>query len=79
MKYIIVLIFCSLLCGCVTTTTIKTPSQEEYIVKSKKDALVVLKKGDIEMTVDNRGAPSSLMQILSMLFVRAPEAVDAGD
>jgi hypothetical protein len=73
---LILLIFILLL-SCATKTTITTPDQGVYIVQSKHDALVTLKEGDIEMVVDNRGKPSALMQILSMLFVRAPEAIDA--
>ena len=72
---IVLLLFSS----CATKTTIIMPNEEIYIVKAKHDALVMIKKDDVEMTVNNQGKPSALMQIISMLFIRAPEAVDAGD
>ena len=76
-KYLIIILmfsFCS--CGLIPVkTTITTPNKEVYIVKSKSDALVVLKQGDIEMTVDNRGKPSLIEQLAVLFFGSVPKEI----
>lgn len=58
-----------------TKTTITMPNEEVYVVKSKSDALVVLKQGDTEMTVDNRGKPTLIEQLSVLIFGSIPKEV----
>ncbi|MCK5616543.1 hypothetical protein KAR91_82535 [Candidatus Pacearchaeota archaeon] len=41
-----------------------------WTVNSKADAVVTYKKGDVEVTVDNRGATGTLDKIMEVLMLR---------
>lgn len=78
--------FCATLClfmaGCAVTTTIKTDPNGTYTVRSKSDALVVMERSkddDLKITVDNRGRPGLLEQILGIAVTRTTVDVNVGD
>ncbi len=52
-------------------TTIKMPDTKKlYEISSKSDALVIIKKDGVEVTVDNRGRPGFFEQLLGAMFLR---------
>ena len=56
------------LAGCATwgerESTVRLPSGEIYRVNCQQDGQVHFKKGDLELTVDNRGRPGIMEQAL---------------
>jgi len=57
--------------GCASVkTTITDPQGETYTIQSKKDALVVLKQGDTELTVDNRGKMGIFENLMSIMLMK---------
>jgi len=61
------------LCGCGSTREIIMPDQTIYTVKARKDDMVTFKKGDIEISVDDRGRPGMIEQALGIMFMSLPD------
>lgn len=60
-----------LVVGCASIkTTIVDPQGATYTVQSKKDALVVLKQGDMELTVDNRGKMGIFENLMGIMLMK---------
>ena len=65
---IILLVF---MVGCASVkTTITNPQNEVWIVQSKKDAMVTLKQGDTELTIDNRGKPGIFENLMGIMLMK---------
>lgn len=65
------LIIVLLLAGCMSTTTVREPSGATYKVESRNDALVHAKlSNSVEITVDNRGKPSTLDELIKLYFMQ---------
>lgn len=69
MKTTLLIVTLFLLYGCTVKTEIIKPNGDIYIIKSKADALVVMKSGDEEFTIDNRGQPNIFQSFLSWILV----------
>ena len=69
---IIALVF---ICGCTVKTQIIEPDGSVYIVESKADALVSMKKDGTVITVDNRGKPNIFESLLGWLLLNTPDVV----
>ena len=72
-----------MLAGCATwgerESTVRLPSGEIYRVNCQQDGQVHFKKGDLELTVDNRGRPGVMEQALgATLLSPAGLAATAG-
>jgi hypothetical protein len=60
-----------LVVGCASVkTTVVGPQGAIYTVQSKKDALVVLKQGDMELTVDNRGKMGIFENLMGIMLMK---------
>ena len=59
--------------ACTVTRTVIMPDGSIYVVKSQKDDLVTLKKGDVEFMVDGRGRPGMVEQALGIMFMNLPD------
>lgn len=73
----LILLLLLTLSGCVgfgnVTSTLTLPNGEKYVVNSKPDALVEFEQKGRKVTVDNRGRPGLIEQILGAIFLRAPD------
>ena len=68
MILIIIVLFCA---SCASVmTTVENPQGEIFTIKSKKDALVTLKQGDTELTVDNRGKMGIFENLMGILLMK---------
>ena len=66
-----IIILLVLITGCAAiTTTIEDPQGKIWIVQSKKDALVVMKKESMELTVDNRGKTSWIEGLMQYILAK---------
>ena len=72
-RTIIILIVLTMLSGCNVIRTVTLPDKTIYTVEAQKDDLVTFKKGDIEIKVDGKPAPSMLEKVLMMLFMNLPD------
>ena len=72
MKYFLILLIV-IMFGCATKTQIIEPDGSIYTIKSKTDSLVVMKKGDWDITVDNRGKPNIFESLLGWMLLKTPE------
>ena len=72
---IIALVFVAV--GCTIQTQIVEPDGSVYVIKSSTDALVVMKNGGWEITVDNRGKANIFESLLGWLLLKTPEVVQA--
>lgn len=59
--------------GCTVKTQVIEPDGSIYIIKSKTDSLVVMNKGDWQITVDNRGKPNIFESLLGWMLLKTPE------
>jgi hypothetical protein len=59
-----------LLAGCSTTTVITDQSGKTFQVESQKDAVVTFKDKTVEVSVDNRGKPSTLDELIKLYFMQ---------
>lgn len=68
------IILLTLVTGCaslnITETRIATPEGDIYIVSSKKDAMVTLKKGGTELIVDNRGKMGLFENLMGIMLMK---------
>ena len=71
--FILILIIGLSLTACSVTRQVIMPDGSTYIMKSQKDDLVTLKKGDVEFTVDGRGRPGMIEQALGIMFMNLPD------
>jgi len=73
MKFYLIILMSTFifLSGCAVKTTIISPQNEVWIVKSKKDSLVTLKRGDFELTVNNQGKMGIVESIFGALIMKA--------
>ena len=58
-----------LLFGCSTVTTIELPEGDLITVKSRRNSLVRMSSGEMKFEIDNRGKPTFIEQLLSMMVV----------
>lgn len=63
--------------GCTVKTHITEPDGNVYTIKSGSDALIIMKRPDWEVTVDNRGKSNIFESLLGWLLLKTPEAVQA--
>lgn len=57
--------------GCASVKTIVTnPRGEVYTVQSKKDALVMMEKDGVKLTVDNRGKPGIFENLMGIMLMK---------
>lgn len=79
-KPIICLIALLLITGCVTTkvqTKIEDPQGQVWLLTSKSDALVEIKKPDGTIVkVDNRGKPTFFETYMHYLLIKAAPSVE---
>ena len=68
LMFLILIIF-----GCTTKTQIIEPDGSIYTIKSKTDSLVVMNRGDWNITVDNRGKPNIFESLLGWMLLKTPE------
>ncbi len=77
MRAFIIILMVVVMAGCAglgqTVSTMTMPNGDIYTVASKSDALVEFSQGDVKMTVDNRGRPSMLEKVISLLFLTLPD------
>lgn len=60
-----------LMVGCASVKTVVTNDDGiTYTVYSKKDALVVLKQGNTELTVDNRGKMGIFENLMGIMLMK---------
>jgi len=80
MKWIIIITLLFTI-GCASVkTTITNPQGETYIVQSKKDALVTMKKDGVELIVDNRGKLGLFENLMGIIFMKTDiELKNKGD
>lgn len=57
------------------TSTITLTDGKTYTVVSKSDALVEFEQDGKKLKVDNRGRPSLIEKIISLLFLTLPDVV----
>ena len=74
LRILVVLIF---VCGCTVKTQIIEPGGSIYIIESKSDSMVMVKNGEWEITVDNRGKPNIFESLLGWLLLKTPDVVQA--
>ena len=55
------------------TSTITLPDGQTYTVVSKSDALVEFEQDGKKLKFDNRGRPSLIEKIISLLFLTLPD------
>lgn len=67
-----------LICGCTVKTQIIEPDGRTYTIKSKTDSLVIVKRADWEITVDNKGKPNIFESLLGWMLLKTPEIKDGG-
>jgi len=65
-----VLILSMLLMGCTSTTLITDRSGGVFKVESQKDAIVTFKDENVAVTVDNRGRPSTLDELIKLYYMQ---------
>ena len=58
-------------------TQIIEPDGNIYIIKSKSDALIIMKSAEREITVDNRGKPNIFESLLGWFLLKTPDVVRA--
>jgi len=58
-----------LLQGCAVKTTITDPEGRVFAVKSQRNAFVTFKQGGADISVDNRGRPGFIEQIIGAVAV----------
>ena len=63
--------------GCTIKTQITEPDGSVYTIHSKADALVSMKNGGREITVDNRGKSNIFESLLGWLLLKTPEVAQA--
>jgi len=68
-----------LMASCATTTTYTMPDGDVYRVKNKTDGVATFKKGDVEISVDNRGRPTVFESLTGALIEKAPTVQIGGD
>ena len=59
--------------GCTIKTQITEPDGSIYIIESKSDSLVSMKKDGRIITVDNRGKPNIFESLLGWMLLKTPE------
>lgn len=60
-----------LVVGCASVkTTIINPQGEIYTIQSKKDALVIMEKDGVKLTVDNRGKLGLFENLMGIIFMK---------
>lgn len=74
MKWILIIIMMVTMVGCASLemvkTTVTTPKGDVYTVNSKRNAVVSLKEGESEITVDNRGRTGVLENMMGMMLMK---------
>ena len=74
---ILVLVVVLLTCGCTVKTRIVEPDGSTYTVTSKSDARVVMERGSLKITIDNRGKPNIFESLLGWLLLKTPDITQA--
>ena len=74
---ILILVFVLATVGCTVKTQIIEPDGSVYTIHSKTDALVSMRSGEREITVDNRGTPNIFHSLLGWLLLKTPEVAQA--
>ena len=74
---VLALVFALMATGCTVKTQIIEPDGSTYTVRSKSDALVTMKTGEREITVDNRGQPNIFQSIVEYFLLKTPDVVSA--
>lgn len=64
------LIISILLMGCTSTTIITDRVGGVFTVESQKDAIVIFKDESVTVTVDNRGRPSTLDELIKLYYMQ---------
>lgn len=59
-----------MLMGCSTTTIITDRNGGVFQVESQKDAIVTFKDTAVTVTVDNRGRPSTLDELIKLYYMQ---------
>lgn len=67
---IFLLMLLMLLSGCTAHTLITDREGAQFEIESQKDAVVTFKTQDVEVTVDNRGKPSTLDEMIKLYFMQ---------
>ncbi|MCK5019577.1 MAG: hypothetical protein KAS32_21140 [Candidatus Peribacteraceae bacterium] len=65
-----VLVLLMFLTGCTSTTVITDRSGGIFQIESQKDAIVTFKDESVVVTVDNRGRPSTLDELIKLYFMK---------
>ena len=68
-----------LMAGCAVTTTVTMPDGVTYEVKNKSDGVATFTRGDVSMSVDNRGRPTVFESMVGALIEKAPTVQIGGD
>ena len=68
-----------LLTSCAVTTTVTMPDGAVYEVKNKSDGVAAFTKGDISISVDNRGRPTVFESLTGAVLEKAPTVQIGGD
>jgi len=80
MKYIFLMIIAICLTSCaMTTRTVTMPDQSVYTVTALKDDMVTCKQGDTEISMDGRGRPGMIEQIMGIMFLNLPDVTVGTD
>lgn len=69
LKWAGILIISSGIVSCTIKTEIIKDDGSIYIVKSKSDSMVKVEEKDMIVIVDNRGRPSFLEQLITLMFM----------
>lgn len=69
----LVLIISLSLIACSVTRKVTLPDGSIYIVESRKDDFVTLKKDGVEFIVDGRGKTGMIEQALGIMFMNLPD------
>ncbi len=77
MKTIITIFLILTLASCTTTVTL--PDGDAYTVKSASDSVTTFKKGDIEISVDNRGRPTVFESLTGAAIEKMPTVQVGGN
>jgi len=77
------LLMCALLVcqvvSCATSTTVTLPDGDIYEVKNKSDGVVTFTKGDVSISVDNRGRPTVFESLTGAVIEKMPTVQIGGD